>query len=75
MFYYQLFHKGVLDMRLKIFLSGIVSVSSFLIGLLFCQRSGEYWLQMFDSFSGTIPLLFINLCELIAVQFIYGTSK
>ncbi|KAJ7394069.1 hypothetical protein OS493_003743 [Desmophyllum pertusum] len=56
-------------------LTAIISVSSFLIGLLFCQRSGEYWLQMFDSFTATIPVLFIGLSELIAVQYIYGGSK
>ena len=56
-------------------ISGILSVASFLIGLLFCQRSGEYWLQMFDSFSGTIPVLFIGFFELIAVNYIYGGNK
>lgn len=54
---------------------GILCVASFLVGLLFCQRSGEYWLQMFDSFSGTIPVLFIGFFELIAVHYIYGASK
>ena len=45
------------------------------VGLLFCQRSGEYWLQMFDSFTGTLPLLFIGFFELIGVSWVYGANR
>ena len=66
---------SILSLSVSCLILAILSAASFLIGLLFCQRSGEYWLQMFDSFSGTIPLLFIGLFELIAVNYIYGGNK
>lgn len=55
--------------------TGLICAVSYLIGLLFCQRSGEYWLQMFDTFSASLPLLLIALFEVIGVSFIYGTDK
>lgn len=45
------------------------------VGLLFCQTSGEYWLQMFDSFTGTLPLLFICFFELVGVSWVYGANR
>ena len=58
-----------------IFSSAAICAFSYLIGLLFCQRSGEYWLQMFDNFSGTIPLLIIGFFELVGVSWIYGLKR
>lgn len=45
---------------------------SFLVGLLFCTNSGLYFFQLFDAYSAALPLLFITLCELIAVSWVYG---
>jgi len=55
--------------------NAILCLISFLVGLLFCQRSGEYWLQMFDSFTGTISLLGIALFEIIIIIYIYGLRQ
>lgn len=53
----------------------IICVVAFLMGLIFCQRSGEYWLQMFDEFTGGTSLLVIALFEVIGVMYVYGFAK
>lgn len=53
-------------------LEGIVCLVSFLVALIVSQRSGDYWLALFDSFAGSVPLLIIAFCEMIAVAYIYG---
>ncbi|XP_032223340.1 sodium-dependent neutral amino acid transporter B(0)AT2 isoform X2 [Nematostella vectensis] len=69
----------VYDMKIvpwrKEFVTAAICAFSYLIGLLFCQRSGEYWLQMFDTYAGTIPLLIIGLFELVGVAWIYGIKR
>ncbi|KAI4876727.1 hypothetical protein NFI96_021071 [Prochilodus magdalenae] len=56
-------------------LTGIVCLASFAIALIFTQRSGEYWLALFDSFAGSIPLLIIAFCEMMAVSYVYGIDR
>ncbi|KAM6959162.1 sodium-dependent neutral amino acid transporter B(0)AT1-like [Aplochiton taeniatus] len=56
-------------------LTGITCLVSFLIALLFAQRSGNYWLALFDNFAGSIPLLTIAFFEMIAVVYVYGIDK
>ncbi|XP_042372544.1 sodium-dependent neutral amino acid transporter B(0)AT1-like [Plectropomus leopardus] len=55
--------------------TGIVCLFSFLIALIFALRSGDYWLALFDSFAGSIPLLIIAFCEMIAVAYLYGMDR
>ncbi|EAW56432.1 solute carrier family 6, member 17 [Homo sapiens] len=50
-------------------------VFAFLVGLLFVQRSGNYFVTMFDDYSATLPLTLIVILENIAVAWIYGTKK
>jgi len=45
------------------------------LGLIFAMRSGSYWLALFDSFAGSIPLLVIAFCEMFAVMYIYGVDR
>ncbi|XP_030004068.1 sodium-dependent neutral amino acid transporter B(0)AT1-like [Sphaeramia orbicularis] len=56
-------------------LSGIVCLLSFMIALIFCLRSGNYWLVLFDSYAGSVPLLIIAFCEMTAVAYIYGIDR
>lgn len=39
------------------------------------MRSGNYWLALFDSFAGSIPLLIIGFSEMISVIYIYGIDR
>jgi solute carrier family 6 (neurotransmitter transporter, amino acid/orphan) member 15/16/17/18/20 len=59
----------------KPYLTGVVCVFCFLIGLIFTTGAGEYWLKMFDSFAGTLGLVVVAFMEMIAVIYIYGHAK
>lgn len=47
----------------------------FLCGIIFTQQSGQYWLQMFDNYCATLPLLLIGFCELVGVSYIYKIER
>ncbi|KAL0961746.1 hypothetical protein UPYG_G00331180 [Umbra pygmaea] len=55
--------------------TGIVCLTSFLVALIFTQKSGNYWLALFDKYAGSIPLLIIAFCEMVAVVYIYGIDR
>ncbi|KAF4091643.1 hypothetical protein AMELA_G00039240 [Ameiurus melas] len=48
---------------------------AFFIGLIFVQRSGNYFVAMFDDYSATLPLLIVVFLENVAVAWVYGTEK
>ncbi|XP_034090918.1 sodium-dependent neutral amino acid transporter B(0)AT1-like [Gymnodraco acuticeps] len=56
-------------------LTGVVCLVSFSIALIFALPSGNYWLALFDSFAGSIPLLIIAFCEMTAVAYLYGMDR
>lgn len=47
----------------------------FLLGLLFTQRSGNYFVMMFDDYSATLPLVIVVIFETISVAWVYGTDR
>lgn len=47
----------------------------YFIAFIFVLNSGNYWLTLFDSFAGSIPLLIIAFCEMFAVVYIYGIDR
>lgn len=55
--------------------TGVVCLVSCCLGLIFAMQSGNYWLALFDSFAGSIPLLVIAFCEMFAVMYIYGVDR
>ncbi|XP_044306879.1 sodium-dependent neutral amino acid transporter SLC6A17 isoform X2 [Varanus komodoensis] len=50
-------------------------IFAFCVGLIFVQRSGNYFVTMFDDYSATLPLTLVVILENIAVAWIYGTKK
>ncbi|XP_048848460.1 sodium-dependent neutral amino acid transporter B(0)AT1-like isoform X4 [Brienomyrus brachyistius] len=56
-------------------ITGSICVVSCIIALIFVQRSGNYWLALFDNFAGSIPLLIIAFCEMVSVVYIYGIDR
>lgn len=54
---------------------GMICVVSYLIAIIFVLNSGNYWLALFDSFAGSIPLLIIAFCEMFSVVYIYGIDR
>ncbi|XP_058475789.1 sodium-dependent neutral amino acid transporter B(0)AT1-like isoform X2 [Solea solea] len=55
--------------------TGTTCFLAFIISLVFAQRSGFYWVTLFDNFAGSIPLLTIGFFELIAVVHVYGIDR
>ncbi|KAJ7338382.1 hypothetical protein JRQ81_011718 [Phrynocephalus forsythii] len=59
----------------KELVTGLICLGSYLIAFIFVLRSGNYWLALFDSFAGSIPLLIIAFCEMFSVVYIYGIDR
>ncbi|XP_061080186.1 sodium-dependent neutral amino acid transporter B(0)AT2 [Conger conger] len=57
----------------------LLTVSScalgFLIGLLFTQRRGNYFVTMFDDYSATLPLIIVVIFETFSVSWLYGADR
>ncbi|XP_062385549.1 sodium-dependent neutral amino acid transporter B(0)AT1 [Sardina pilchardus] len=56
-------------------LTGVVCLVSCGLALIFAQGSGNYWLALFDGFAGSVPLLVIAFCEMMAVSYLYGIDR
>ncbi|MED6291364.1 hypothetical protein CHARACLAT_022751 [Characodon lateralis] len=56
-------------------LSGIVCLLSFLIGLIFTLGSGNYWVEVFNGYVGSVPLLIVAFFEIIGVIYVHGMKK
>ncbi|KAK9399747.1 sodium-dependent neutral amino acid transporter B0AT2 [Crotalus adamanteus] len=59
----------------KEILTVICCLLAFCIGLIFVQRSGNYFVTMFDDYSATLPLLIVVILENIAMSYVYGIDK
>lgn len=64
-----------LNLLLFCFSTGLICVACYLLAFIFVLRSGNYWLALFDSFAGSIPLLIIAFCEMFSVVYIYGMDR
>ncbi|XP_073686445.1 solute carrier family 6 member 16b [Garra rufa] len=47
----------------------------FLIGLIFTQRCGNYFVAMFDDYSATLPLIIVVIFQTISVAWVYGADR
>ncbi|CAL8305100.1 unnamed protein product [Lota lota] len=47
----------------------------FLIGLLFTQRCGSYFVSMFDDYTATLPLIIVVVFETFSVSWLYGADR
>ncbi|XP_073486754.1 sodium-dependent neutral amino acid transporter B(0)AT3-like [Aquarana catesbeiana] len=56
-------------------ISGLICLISFGMSLIFTMRSGNYWLQIFDTFTGSLTLLIVAFFEVIAVTYVYGIKR
>ncbi|KAM6087455.1 sodium-dependent neutral amino acid transporter B(0)AT1 [Chlamydotis macqueenii] len=59
----------------KELITGLICLGSYLIAFIFVLKSGNYWLALFDSFAGSIPLLIIAFFEMFSVVYIYGIDR
>lgn len=53
----------------------VCCIIAFFLGLLFVQRSGNYFVAMFDDYSAGLPLIVVVILENISVAWIYGTKR
>uniref|UniRef100_H9GPB9 Transporter n=1 Tax=Anolis carolinensis TaxID=28377 RepID=H9GPB9_ANOCA len=56
-------------------LAVLCCIIGFLLGLVFVQHSGNYFVTMFDDYSATLPLLVVVAFEAFAVAWIYGADR
>ncbi|XP_013881827.1 sodium-dependent neutral amino acid transporter B(0)AT2 [Austrofundulus limnaeus] len=59
----------------KIKLTVVSCVIGFLIGLIFTQRCGNYFVTMFDDYSATLPLIIVVVFETFSVSWLYGADR
>uniref|UniRef100_A0A3Q3X9S5 Transporter n=1 Tax=Mola mola TaxID=94237 RepID=A0A3Q3X9S5_MOLML len=52
--------------------TAIICAISFLVGLIFTMGSGNYWVEVFNGYVGSVPLLIVALFEIIGVIYIRG---
>ncbi|XP_030622940.1 solute carrier family 6 member 16b [Chanos chanos] len=50
-------------------------VLGFLIGLLFTQRCGNYFVVMFDDYSATLPLIIVVIFQTFSISWVYGADR
>ncbi|XP_028264234.1 sodium-dependent neutral amino acid transporter B(0)AT2-like [Parambassis ranga] len=50
-------------------------IIGFVIGLLFTQRCGNYFVTMFDDYSATVPLIIVVVFETFSVSWLYGADR
>ncbi|KAG8009095.1 Sodium-dependent neutral amino acid transporter B(0)AT2 [Nibea albiflora] len=50
-------------------------IVGFVIGLLFTQRCGNYFVMMFDDYSATLPLIIVVVFETFSVSWLYGADR
>ncbi|KAL4617863.1 sodium-dependent neutral amino acid transporter B(0)AT2-like [Arapaima gigas] len=62
-------------MRRKTLLTVCSCALGFIIGLTFTQRSGNYFVMMFDDYSATLPLIIVVIFETFSVAWIYGADR
>ncbi|KAK7139606.1 hypothetical protein R3I93_016675 [Phoxinus phoxinus] len=55
--------------------TGLICALSFLVALIFTLGSGNYWLEIFNSYVGSVPLLVIAFFEIIGVVCFYGIKR
>ncbi|KAL0961748.1 hypothetical protein UPYG_G00331200 [Umbra pygmaea] len=55
--------------------TAIICAICFLLALIFTMGSGNYWLEIFNGYVGSVPLLIIAFFEITAVVYIYGIRR
>ncbi|XP_059205535.1 inactive sodium-dependent neutral amino acid transporter B(0)AT3 [Centropristis striata] len=55
--------------------TAIICLISFLTALIFTLGSGNYWVEVFNGYVGSVPLLIIALFEIIGVAYVHGIKN
>uniref|UniRef100_A0A8C9QUW6 Transporter n=1 Tax=Scleropages formosus TaxID=113540 RepID=A0A8C9QUW6_SCLFO len=71
----------LLDLKLvptcipKEIFTGFMCLVYFIFSFIFALGSGNYWLEIFNSYVGSVPLLVIAFFEITAVSYVYGINR
>lgn len=55
--------------------TAIICMICFLVALIFTLGSGNYWLEVFNAYVGSVPLLIVAFFEIIGVIYIRGMKR
>uniref|UniRef100_A0A7N8WZT7 Transporter n=1 Tax=Mastacembelus armatus TaxID=205130 RepID=A0A7N8WZT7_9TELE len=55
--------------------TGLICLVSFLTALIFALGSGNYWVEVFNSYVGSVPLLIIAFFEITGVIYVHGIKN
>lgn len=56
-------------------ITGVTCIVCFLVALLFTLGSGNYWLEVFNAYVGSVPLLIVAFFELVGVIYVHGMKR
>ncbi|KAM8882896.1 inactive sodium-dependent neutral amino acid transporter B(0)AT3 [Synchiropus picturatus] len=56
-------------------LTGLICLFTFAISLIFTLGSGNYWVEVFNGYVGSVPLLIIAFFEIFGVIYVYGMKN
>ncbi|XP_045421897.1 inactive sodium-dependent neutral amino acid transporter B(0)AT3 [Lemur catta] len=56
-------------------LTGLACLVCFLLATCFTLQSGNYWLEIFDSFAASLNLIVLAFLEVIGVIYVYGMKR
>jgi len=56
-------------------LTGLMSAVLAGLGMIFAQRSGTYWVDVFNDYGANTPLLIIGFFEFAVIGWLYGTNR
>ncbi|XP_056154076.1 sodium-dependent neutral amino acid transporter B(0)AT3-like [Lampris incognitus] len=56
-------------------ITALVCLVSFLVALIFTLGSGNYWLEIFSSYVGSVPLLIVAFFEIFGVIYVHGMKR
>uniref|UniRef100_A0A8C2X9D7 Transporter n=1 Tax=Cyclopterus lumpus TaxID=8103 RepID=A0A8C2X9D7_CYCLU len=55
--------------------TAIICSIAFLMALIFTMGSGNYWVEIFNTYVGSVPLLIVAFFEITAVIYVYGMKN
>lgn len=56
-------------------LTALTCIICFLVAIIFTLGSGNYWLEVFNAYVGSVPLLIIAFFEIIGVIYVHGMKR
>ncbi|OBS69820.1 hypothetical protein A6R68_01640, partial [Neotoma lepida] len=56
-------------------ITGMICVVCFLSAICFTLQSGNYWLEIFDSFAASLNLIIFAFMEVVGVIYVYGMKR